>query len=27
MVKLNFPSKKNRRSDIPYINVGRKIIK
>jgi len=27
MSKLNFPGKKNRRSDIPYINVGRKIIK
>ena len=27
MVKLNFPSKKNRRGDVPYINVGGKIIK
>jgi glycosyltransferase involved in cell wall biosynthesis len=27
MSKLNLPGKKNRRSDIPYINVGRKIIK
>lgn len=27
MVKLTFPSKKNRRSDVPYVNVGGKIIK
>ena len=27
MVKLNFPSKKNRRGDVPYVNVGGKIIK
>ena len=27
MVTLNFPSKKNRRNDAPYINVGGKLIK
>ena len=27
MAKLNFPSKKNRRNDAPYINVGGKLIK
>ena len=27
MVKLNFPGKKNRRSDVTYLNVGGKIIK
>jgi len=27
MVKLTFPGKKNRRGDVPYINVGRKINK
>ena len=27
MAKLNFPNKKNRRNDAPYINVGRKLIK
>jgi glycosyltransferase involved in cell wall biosynthesis len=27
MIKLNFPSKKNRRIDLPYINIGEKINK